>query len=1458
MRKGKRLLAILLPLAVMLCALTGASINAIADDDLDFNFSGGAGSVSLSVNENIVSHYYFDAATYEAMGGAKYQYSYNNGDTQDKTDVVSDVITFDSAKDANGEIEIDVAQAAAQISEPITVRILNSNDSLVTTISYTAKDYCDTVIGMNADELSQITTHGAKLQQLCKAIVMYAKSSQGVFSDYMAKEGSVAITNNYATSLNLNEATYDSSAYYKVNGANIGFKTASFMCESTAKMRFYLSVNNVNDPTVYDEPDVTLPNGATIEKGMDSEGNYFFQINNIKPVDFDSQIRIDYAGAYIQMSVLDYAGKVIDAPMGGTITTELKTLAKSIIRYNENAEEFFNAPATVYVPAVAPTCTTPGNEAHYTYQGNTYSDADATTPYDPTISALGHSYNAVVTAPTCTEGGYTTYTCTRCGDSYTGDETAALGHSWNNGEIITAANCVDTGVKKYTCTRDNCGATKNETVPVDSTNHKTVVNDAAVAATCTATGLSAGSHCSACNTVITAQTQTAALGHSYGAWSVTTGATLSNSGAETRSCTRGDDVQNRTVQPFTLKFDNTADYLYRIGNGNNVSLGSILDNASGANISNVTATIAVNTGNATGTFTANNSDWRNSTLKFTNTGIVTVTFKHGSTTITTLKLEVVAGTNRTSLSGSIGNSVLLNDVAITNAVNVNSGTLYGNGFTIDATGTAPSGTTVLGSLGGAINLNSGTLNNVSVIGPNFNNAAVYQTTDSNCVFTVKTSGECYIYNSYIFGSRAPIGTYGTSDTTVTNIENTVLDGGRYSNIFLRFGKLNLHNVTTINQPRTTINGNTRCGYGIVISDEASEKEQITATGYLKQYNWVGRNKDVNYFKGDNSSSTSNTAVETLFTNMYSKASSLTVSYNNDSFINTGILSLGSNAPHATGEAVSSYSAATVSLSNTTGWVMTSTAFDANDAFKYYNATDYSPSTQPPTLPTFTWSYPSEYSSTEKKVGLSYNQGGSVNFTPTGILTAKKYNNNLNVAVSMNGTDYTNKTITFNQPGDYTIVYTVTDPYNYAADGTTTSSRTYTKTLDVTVTEKISSISDPEFTFYGGSSAGTNLGSKIVDIGGKHYVMPNVSATSDTVKSTTVSGTTVYMPVVTVRFKDNSSDFNYKFPLFYNINIKNYTDASGSSTTYNKSTSGSSLPSPFERVTADPNWNGKTSFNSYSKDSTYGLCAVSAAIGSNQSARNATIQFKFTAGNGEEYYYYLYYDAEAHNKPSGCVAEGSLVTMADGTKKAIEDVQQGDMVMTWSMWNGQYEAMPVGIKWYHGTQDWDVLTLNFSDGTDVRTINEHGFFDVDKNTYAYITPDNVDNYIGDSFIKQASDGSSIEVTLNSYSLTTENVGCYSLQTVRNDNFIVDDMLSITAEEAFPGKFEWFEVGEGMKYDEANMQAEIAKYGLYTYDEWSDYLTEEQFYALNGPYYKVLIGRGVMTEDELINIIKVNVN
>ncbi|MBQ6430740.1 MAG: hypothetical protein IJJ99_02530 [Oscillospiraceae bacterium] len=46
-----------------------------------------------------------------------------------------------------------------------------------------------------------------------------------------------------------------------------------------------------------------------------------------------------------------------------------------------------------------------------------------------TINPLGHNYRTEITPPTCQASGYTTYTCSRCGDSYVGDEVPPGDHS---------------------------------------------------------------------------------------------------------------------------------------------------------------------------------------------------------------------------------------------------------------------------------------------------------------------------------------------------------------------------------------------------------------------------------------------------------------------------------------------------------------------------------------------------------------------------------------------------------------------------------------------------------------------------------------------------------------------------------------------------------------------------------------------------------------------------------------------------------------------------------------------------------------------------------------------------------------------------------------------------------------------------------------------------------------------
>ena len=101
-----------------------------------------------------------------------------------------------------------------------------------------------------------------------------------------------------------------------------------------------------------------------------------------------------------------------------------------------------------------------------------------------------HNYQATgTTAATCTAQGYTTYTCTACGDSYNADYTAMLPHDWE-WVTDTPATCGTAGSKHEKC--KTCTATQslNTVIPATGSHSYTaqIVKAEALksAATCTA------------------------------------------------------------------------------------------------------------------------------------------------------------------------------------------------------------------------------------------------------------------------------------------------------------------------------------------------------------------------------------------------------------------------------------------------------------------------------------------------------------------------------------------------------------------------------------------------------------------------------------------------------------------------------------------------------------------------------------------------------------------------------------------------------------------------------------------------------------------------------------------------------------------------------------------------------------------------------------------------------------
>jgi len=129
-----------------------------------------------------------------------------------------------------------------------------------------------------------------------------------------------------------------------------------------------------------------------------------------------------------------------------------------------------------------PTCTEQG---YTTYTCSVCGDSYV----DNYVDANGHSYDAVVTDPTCTEQGYTTYTCSVCGDSYVDNYVDANGHSYD--AVVTDPNCTEQGYTTNTCSV--CGDSYVDAY-VDALGHDLEIWEA-VEPTWDETGLTAGEKC---------------------------------------------------------------------------------------------------------------------------------------------------------------------------------------------------------------------------------------------------------------------------------------------------------------------------------------------------------------------------------------------------------------------------------------------------------------------------------------------------------------------------------------------------------------------------------------------------------------------------------------------------------------------------------------------------------------------------------------------------------------------------------------------------------------------------------------------------------------------------------------------------------------------------------------------------------------------------------------------------
>ena len=134
----------------------------------------------------------------------------------------------------------------------------------------------------------------------------------------------------------------------------------------------------------------------------------------------------------------------------------------------------------------------------------------------------------------------------------------------------------------------------------------------------------------------------------------------------------------------------------------------------------------------------------------------------------------------------------------------------------------------------------------------------------------------------------------------------------------------------------------------------------------------------------------------------------------------------------------------------------------------------------------------------------------------------------------------------------------------------------------------------------------------------------------------------------------------------------------------------------------------------------------------------------------------------------CLVEGTMITMADGSYKAVEDVRYDDLIRVWNFDLGEFsEALPVFVKREEIHHEHNRFT--FSDGTVLRTVGHH-VFNKQAGAFTMLVRDTTP--VGTITFNEQGE----EVTLISKETIQEPVKFYNVWTQYHLNLFADGILT----------------------------------------------------------------------------------
>lgn len=277
---------------------------------------------------------------------------------------------------------------------------------------------------------------------------------------------------------------------------------------------------------------------------------------------------------------------------------------------------------------------------------------------------------------------------------------------------------------------------------------------------------------------------------------------------------------------------------------------------------------------------------------------------------------------------------------------------------------------------------------------------------------------------------------------------------------------------------------------------------------------------------------------------------------------------------------------------------------------------------------------------------------------------------------------------------------------------------------------------------------------------------------------------------------------------------------------------------------------RLSFTVTDSDGIESVSANKGSLDNTSPSNNATVTYTPDSNNSDV-------TITVKGNTTSCVTGDTLVTLSNGTQKRADQLTGNEILLVWNHFTGKMEAAPIAYIVNHGgaANEMSVVRMTFSDGSYLDIIGEHVFYDATLNKYVAINNQTVTDYIGHSFVlNNATNDGLTKVTLISVAFDTRITTIYEVVTYKNITCFTNNILSASA--YLDPLLNNFDIDmETFAFNNDEVNADIERYGLYTYADFEGLITEDAFELYNAQYLKIAVGKGYITWDDILNMIDI---